>query len=69
MKAQEVITIIAEIPNEQIGKNRIAIKTYPELDSFFEKEMYIESFTQTLISNETYILTFIFRYYNTYNKS
>jgi len=64
MKAQEVITVIAEIPAESIRQTDPLIKTYPELDALFEKGMYIESLTQTHISNKTYIITFVFRNYN-----
>ncbi|MFY9309244.1 MAG: hypothetical protein WAQ28_09390 [Bacteroidia bacterium] len=60
MKVQEVVTIFSDIPNDA------TMKTYPELEEWFNKGMYVESFTQTQ-SGETgkYVITFLLRYYNT----
>ena len=63
-KKQEVVTIITEINIETDAKNELMIKTYPALDILFEKGMYIERFNQTYINNGKYIITFIFRHYN-----
>ena len=63
-KKQEVITIITEINIETDAKNELMIKTYPALDILFDKGMYIERFNQTYINNGKYIITFIFRHYN-----
>ena len=63
-KKQEVVTIITEINIEAAAKNELLIKTYPALDILFEKGMYIERFNQTYIENGKYIITFIFRHYN-----
>lgn len=59
MKVQEVVTIFSDIPNDA------TMKTYPELDEWFNKGMSIESFAQTQ-SGETgkYVITFLLRYYN-----
>jgi hypothetical protein len=63
-KKQEVVTIITEINIETDAKNELMIKTYPALDILFDKGMYIERFNQTYINNGNYIITFIFRHYN-----
>ena len=63
-KKQEVVTIITEINIETDAKNELMIKTYPALDILFDKGMYIERFNQTYINNGKYIITFIFRHYN-----
>jgi hypothetical protein len=63
MKAQEIVTIIASMPTQSM-RNGPLIKMYPELNPYFDKGMYIETFTQTLMTSEVYIITFIFRNYN-----
>ena len=58
-KAQEVITIFSDIPYGATSKS------YPELDEWLEKGMYVESFRQTQSdSTSKYIITFLLRYYN-----
>ena len=60
MREQEVVTVCSDIPTDTV------IKTYPELEEWFKKGMYIESFTQTQSSStEKYVITFLLRYYNT----
>jgi hypothetical protein len=60
MKEQEVVTVFSDIPADAV------IKTYPELDEWFKKGMYIESFVQTQSSSTgKYVITFLLRYYNT----
>ena len=59
MKAQEIVTIFSDIPNDA------TMKTYPELEEWFNKGMYVESFQQTQsVSTGKYVITFILRYYN-----
>jgi hypothetical protein len=59
MKAQEVVTVFSDIPNDA------TLKTYPELEEWFNKGMYVESFQQTQsASTSKYVITFILRYYN-----
>ncbi len=64
MKTQEVVTILTEIPVEKDLKQALFLKTYPELNTYFEKGMYIETFTQSHISEGKILLTFIFRYHH-----
>lgn len=64
MKTQEVITVVAKVPAQTSRVNDNVTKNYPELAPLFEKGMYIEHLVQTLISQETYIITFVLRYYN-----
>lgn len=65
MKPQEVISIIADIsPSDLDNKGNLA-KSYPELDQFFDKGMYIENIVQSPFGNRKCIITFVFRYYNT----
>lgn len=60
MRAQEVVTIFSDIPNDA------TMKTYPELDEWFDKGMYVEKVAQTQsASTGKYVITFILRYYNT----
>lgn len=61
MKPQEVITIFRELKTKDEEKQ---LESYPELDPFFEKDYYIESFNQTVIGNEKYMITFVFRQYH-----
>lgn len=59
MKAQEIITIFLDIPNNA------TMKTYPELEEWINKGMYVESFQQTQsTSTGKYIITFVLRYNN-----
>lgn len=64
MKPQEVITVVAKIPAQSSQESDHLIKTYEEIEPYFNKGMYIESFNQIHISEQTYIITFILRYYN-----
>ncbi|MEW6469126.1 MAG: hypothetical protein AB1458_09390 [Bacteroidota bacterium] len=60
MRAQEVVTIFSDIPSDA------TMKTYPELEEWFNKGMYVESFAQTQsASMGKYVITFVLRYYNT----
>ena len=60
MRAQEVVTIFSDIPPDA------RMKTYPELEEWFSKGMYIEDFVQTQsASTGKYVITFLLRYYNT----
>jgi hypothetical protein len=60
MRDQEVVTIFSDIPTDS------TMKTYPELEEWFKKGMYVESVVQTQsVSTTKYIVTFILRYYNT----
>jgi hypothetical protein len=60
MRAQEVVTIFSDIPNDA------TMKTYPELEEWFNKGMYVESCVQTQsASTGKYVITFVLRYYNT----
>ena len=63
MKQQEVITIFTSIPDE-VKKKRPAVSTYPELDKFFEKGMYIESIVQSCVADGRCAITFVLRYYS-----
>jgi hypothetical protein len=59
MKAQEVVTIFSEIPSDS------TMKTYPELEEWFAKGMYVEKIVQSqAASSSKFIVTFILRYYN-----
>ena len=61
MKAQEVVTIFRELKIKSENKQWVG---YPELEEFFEKDYYIEDFSQTIIGNERYMITFVFRKYS-----
>lgn len=61
MAPQEVVTIFRELKIKSEEKQWVG---YPELEEFFEKGYYIENFTQTVIGNERYMITFIFRKYS-----
>lgn len=64
MKAQEVLSIFTEVTSEDLQNKGSVIKTYPELDTYFDKGMYVEKVTQTYIENGKCMITFVFRYYN-----
>lgn len=57
MKAQ-VVTIFSDVPADP------AMKTYPELEKWFEKGMYVEDLVQTQAPSGLYIITFILRHNN-----
>ncbi len=64
MKTQEVFSIITE---PDMGINEVANKqliTYPELESYFERGLYIEKVVQTAIQGRKLLITFVMRYYN-----
>lgn len=61
MQTQEIITLITRLPKEI---KEPVVKKYPELNSLLNNGMYIESCQQTLIADDRYILTFIFKYLN-----
>lgn len=65
MNVQEVVTILSKVSFEDVTKEKNHLKLYPELNEYFEKEMYIESFSQMYITSGKILLTFIFRSYNT----
>lgn len=58
---QEVVTIFREL---KVRTEQDQWVGYPELEEFFQKNYYIEDFTQTVIGNERYMITFIFRKYH-----
>lgn len=64
MKPQEVITIIVPMSEDKLKEN--VVKIYPELDQFFDKGMYIEKVVQNCLENRNCAITFVFRYYNTF---
>lgn len=63
MRAQEVISLIGKTPGESDSMNQ-NVHTYPALDEFLEKGMYIESLHQIRLSDSLYMITFVLRYYN-----
>ena len=65
MKPQEVITILTDMVSTQSQDKNTIIQTYPELDHFFDKGMYIEKIVQNCLEDGKCMLTFVFRYYNT----
>lgn len=64
MNVQEVVTILSKVSFEDVTKEKNHLKLYPELNEYFEKEMYIESFSQMYITSGKILPTFIFRSYN-----
>lgn len=58
MRAQEVVTLFSDIPQD--GSSQ----TYHQLEIWFSKGMYIETFVQTQYEGK-YVITFLLRYYNT----
>lgn len=58
---QKVITLLVDIGK---GKNKTNLFEYPELNSFFDEGMYIESFNQCTLSDKKFYITFILRYYH-----
>lgn len=65
MKPQEVLSIFTNVTSEDLENEGSVVKTYPELDSYFDKGMYVEKVTQTCLENGKCMITFVFRYYNT----
>lgn len=63
MKQQEIITIFTSIP-DVVKEKRDAVSTYPELDTFFEKGMYIENIVQSCLADGRCAITFVLRYYS-----
>jgi hypothetical protein len=63
MKQQEIITIISNIPKNLHGEQSV-VNTYPELQEFFEKGMYVESIVQSCLVDGRFVITFVLRYYN-----
>lgn len=63
MKQQEIITVITGIPDD-VKKKQAVIYTYPELQDFFEKGMYVENMVQSCLADGRCIITFVLRYYN-----
>lgn len=59
---QEVVTLIVQIPKKSSNPT---LKHYPELNTLFEKGMYIETSSQCRLSKKQYSITFVFRHYNT----
>lgn len=58
MRHQEIVTIFVEASQDNI-------KTYPELDEWFNKGMYVQSVTQSGVPDAGKIcVTFVLRYYN-----
>lgn len=64
MKPQEVLSIFTKISEGDLKENGTILKTYPELDKYFDKGMYVEQVTQTCFENGKCMITFVFRYYN-----
>ncbi len=62
MKKQEIITIFTNIPKNINEENNIT-NTYPELNKFFEKGMYIENVVQNCLADGRCVITFVFRHY------
>ncbi|MGZ3882653.1 MAG: hypothetical protein ACXVPQ_01860 [Bacteroidia bacterium] len=64
MKPQEIVTVLTELNNTQDMAGATQLKTYPELDPFFDKGMYVENVTQTCLESGKCMITFVFRHYN-----
>ncbi|MCG2609995.1 hypothetical protein LZZ90_00570 [Flavobacterium sp. SM15] len=63
MKQQEIITVFTTIP-EDVKKKHTVITTYPELDKFFEKGMYVENIVQSCLADGRCAITFVLRHYS-----
>ena len=63
MKQQEIITIFTSIPDD-IKKKHVSISTYPELNKYFEKGMYIENIVQSCLADGRCVITFLLRLYS-----
>lgn len=63
VQQQEIITIVSTIP-KNVNDNQVVVTTYPELQEFFEKGMYVESVVQSCLVDGRCIITFVLRYYN-----
>lgn len=62
MNTQQVVSLIVTLPKSaHLGANETIIH-YPELNSYFEQDMYIENIHQTLLSDGKCLVTFLFRY-------
>jgi hypothetical protein len=61
MKPQEVVTIFRNVMDKTNEQQWIG---YPELEEFFNKGFYIETFKQSIIDSERYMITFTFRKFN-----
>lgn len=64
MKQQEIITVFTSMP-EDVKEKHVFINTYPELDKFFEKGMYVENIVQNCLADGRCAITFVLRYYST----
>lgn len=64
MRPQEVLSIFTDVTSEDLKNKGSVLKTYPELDSYFDKGMYIEKVTQTCLEDDKCMITFVFRYYS-----
>jgi hypothetical protein len=64
MRAQEVLSIFTAFTAADLQNKGSVIKTYPELDAYFDKGMYVEKVTQTCLDGGNCLITFVFRYYN-----
>lgn len=59
MRHQEIVTVFVEASPPD------SIKTYPELNEWFNKGMYVQSVAQSGVPNTgKTCITFILRYYN-----
>lgn len=64
MRHQEVVTVFID------SSPSSGVKTYPELDEWFNKGMYIESVSQSEAAKAGKVcVTFVLRYYNTSTSS
>ncbi|MCE3229037.1 MAG: hypothetical protein K0S32_3588 [Bacteroidetes bacterium] len=61
IKPQEVITIFCDIKQKDTEQQWV---DYPQLFEFFNKGYYIESFKQSIIGSDRYMITFTFRSFN-----
>lgn len=60
MRPQEIVSIFVDMSASS------HVRSYPELDEWFNKGMYIESLTQSESARTGKMcLTFVLRYYNT----
>ena len=64
MRNQEVVTVFIDASTSS------GVKTYPELDVWFNKGMYVESLSQCESPHAGKVcITFVLRYYNTSTSS
>lgn len=60
-KSQEVITLVRNVPTKGDETQPIY---YPELEMLFQKGFYVESFRQTMLGTDRYMVTFNLRTFN-----